>query len=434
MCGLLSGVKPQEILAGQRRRLYLSHAIVARFVRTACLAGILVALVLTMMPGPAMADSSATATAPVSAQIESIGQKFTDSYEGRSVGQDGVVTVFATAAGSSEIGSALSTADIPASAYKLVSVAHSLQDLQNLTMKLNDDQDSLRAQGINLVMWGPAADPSSDTVSAQITDYTAAAATSLQNQYGGAGWISVQPWTGPAHGQLDSQNRYYDARPFNGGDRIFGYDPSTQTIGTKCTSGFTLVGNKSGNLFTTMAGHCENEGIDPIWTNLATPTNRGYVDTNYLLNGDQFDVASFDCNCTSAVWHDDPNIGTGAGSAYSVIGWCDCDPSGDSELVTFDGATTGQVPDAVVDERDVCTADNFFGDGYKRCFMNRAKSTSTICQGGDSGGPVYQRAPNGTVYATGMIIGDEWVNGTEYCWYARMRYTLSLLNVSLLEG
>jgi hypothetical protein len=222
-------------------------------------------------------------------------------------------------------------------------------------------------------------------------------------------------------------------RPSLGGDRIF---ENTNLHLPACTSGFTLVGNNTGNYFTTEAAHCANGGLNPVWSTLDESgdpsTDRGYISTNYLTNGDEFDVASFSCNCIGAVWSEGPTIGHNQGTTQDIIGWCDCDPIvGGDELVSFDGATTGQVPDAIVDEKDVCLSSTFFGDGYRRCYMNRARSTSTICQEGDSGGPVYQRAPNYTAYATGTIIGQLQSGGTQYCWYARMRHIINTLNVSL---
>jgi hypothetical protein len=173
--------------SSQRLRRFARESRFARFANMRTLGVATVAVgSLAVLPTLARANASAAVTLPVWDQIESIGYKFVSSYEGVSVGQDGVVNVYATSAGQPSIASALSAGGVTNAAYRLVPVAHSLADLQNLTQKLDTDQDSLRALGIDMIEWGPSVDPSVDTVSVEIADYTAAAAADLQNRYGGS--------------------------------------------------------------------------------------------------------------------------------------------------------------------------------------------------------------------------------------------------------
>jgi hypothetical protein len=74
-------------------------------------------------------------------------------------------------------------------------VAHGVADLEELMMKLCNEHAALKAQGIELVVWGP--DAESNTVMARMADYTPERAQALQDKYGGSSWITVKPWVGP---------------------------------------------------------------------------------------------------------------------------------------------------------------------------------------------------------------------------------------------
>jgi hypothetical protein len=52
---------------------------------------------------------------------------------------------------------------------------------------------------------------------------------------------------------------------------------------------------------------------------------------------------------------------------------------------------------------------------------------------GDSGGPVYQRAANNQVYATGTIIGTYKDDGTK-CAYQRIGEIVAKANVAIVQG
>jgi hypothetical protein len=345
---------------------------------------------------------------------------FTDSYGGDILGSDGITTIYVTARGHDAIADALSNAAIPSSAYQLVTVEHTLAELHQRVMTIAADSKLLMAQGSPLVQWQP--DPASNTVLAYIDNYSEAQAQALQAQYGGPGWITVEPWTGPKLLQ-PAENRFYDDSPFASGDRIFP-DPY-QNWG--CTSGFTIVGNVAGYRYNTTAGHCriEDPGYGGYWTNFTDDHYMGDQRTNYLPTYDNFDLVDFHCDsCGEHVWYGD-------NATHLVISWCDCNVG---QNVTFDGATTQEVTDSYVEHQDVCVLGGQWSDGYTRCHMQQARNTTTICQDGDSGGPVYQRQSGG-VYATGTIVGGEYrEGGYQHCYYDRFQHVLSSTNASLYTG
>jgi hypothetical protein len=98
---------------------------------------------------------------------------------------------------------ALSKANVSPSSYKLVTVAHSLAALNQLTQKVAADPSANKSNGIEIVQWQP--DAASNTVLVYIDNYSRAKAQALQAEYGGPGWMTVEPWTGPRLLQAGSQ-------------------------------------------------------------------------------------------------------------------------------------------------------------------------------------------------------------------------------------
>ncbi len=121
-------------------------------------------------------------------------------FAGDTLTREHVMIVYVTPSAIQAMGAALSRAGIPRTAYRLVAVAHSLRALQALTRRLASQEARLGRQGIHLIQWGP--DAASNTVVADISSYSIARATALQNDYEGPGWITVKPWQGPAHAEL----------------------------------------------------------------------------------------------------------------------------------------------------------------------------------------------------------------------------------------
>jgi hypothetical protein len=356
---------------------------------------------------------------PLLDQVEKVvtGPQFASSYGGDVLLSDGTITVYVTPAGLSNMQTALErTLGNASDMVSLRPVAHSFADLENLTSQIAADQASLAPSGITLSTWGP--DPTSNTVRVAVLTDPSAADRVLGARYG-SGRISVVQ-VPPSDTLIGLSNRYYDNAPFWDGDRVF----INNDTNTKCTAGFAFRGNNSGNIFNTTAGHC---GGSSVWTNLSAHYEMGAISTHYYTQGGD-DFESFPCNCGALVWYEGPGIGTGQGSTHTVIGWCACN----SGLVTMDGATTGEVPDFTVTQAGGCATYSVPGGSKTTCGINEATRSVTGCQPGDSGGPVYQRAPNNTVYATGTVVAGN-SNGT-LCVYQRWDQMQSDMNGSILTG
>jgi hypothetical protein len=361
---------------------------------------------------------------PLPDEVESIvtATQFASSYAGESVHPDGTVTVYVTAAGRKAISAALAahfaapgTPAVAPAPYDLQVVPRSAAQLDALTQRLAADETSLATAGVKLVTWGP--DPQSGTVQATVESDPAAAQRIFDGRYG-AGTVSVSSTPALAL-PVRTSNRYYDGPPFYNGDRIF-MDNNT---GNKCTDAFAFKGNNSGKIFGITAGHC---GGSSIWTNLSAHYEMGPISTRYFSNNG-WDLESFTCNCAGPVWYEGPGIGTGQGYTHHVIGSCYC---GTGQLVATDGASTGEVPDTTVGATNVCVT---FEDGVTTCHLDvTSKANTVICQGGDSGGPVYQRAPNNNVYAVGVIIGE--ANFGNTCYYHPYTSVLGLVNGTIVTG
>ncbi|MFZ0091886.1 MAG: hypothetical protein WAL63_20455 [Solirubrobacteraceae bacterium] len=261
-----------------------------------------------------------------------------------------------------------------------------------------------------MYLWGP--DPISNTVLFKVNGDASAAQQDLQSQYPTMP-ISVIATNAGAVQPID--NRYYDGSGgrYRGGDRI---DTNTAA----CTDGFTVVGNASGNHFLTTAGHCGGGPVNQDGFQI------GSVLTDYQYSAD-FETISCLYTCTGWVWFDQPSIGTSPGSLHQVnAGRCDCN---NGSLVTMDGASSGEQPDFTVSSTSACVTES----GHNVCGLHEAKkSGASGCIPGDSGGPVYQRAANNTVYATGSLIAQVG-NGSD-CIYEPTLKMDNDSNTSILAG
>lgn len=367
----------------------------------------------------------------VEAQIRSVvaSRRFADTYAGAVGREDGGVTIYATRSGVSEMAGALERLVGPPGpgGYELRPVERSYAALEALTQRLVQAMPSLKSRGVEPVRFGP--EPASNTVEVEIPDYTAARARLITDQFGDDVTVVAGEHAEPLYVK---ENRYYDDPNFLNGAHIM---PSGESW--PCTHSFAVRGNGSGYVYGLTAGHCAGEYI------VTHKTERhvmGRVSTNYYKNTNRdWDLESYRCSrCSIAgrVWYEGPDIGTNTGSTQHVAAICSwCDKV--NELVTIDGADSGQVPHNTVTHVDDCfqlRREDDAGVYHWTCHLNQVKSfdQDVACDFGDSGGPVYQRSSNGEVFAAGVLVGGN--NWGDICVYHDMGRVLNRTNATLLVG
>jgi hypothetical protein len=306
----------------------------------------------------------------------------------------------------SAIRNAAATPGGRATSYSIVDVRHSFAQLYALTLKMAQQRDMWLRRGINLQMWGP--DASTNKVAVSLKSYTSAAAQSLYASYG-TSWMSVgttslslnlHQVSNAPHASVNiplastAQGRFQDSSPFFGGDYID--NPNTYAA---CTDGFVMAGaTHPDNRWLMTSGHC---GSQSTWyTNLSDFYLLGATATNYFNNyggSTDYDVQTIGLTggwkAYGDVW----------GNDYTVYNPYTTLTPDDTQLITFDGAISGEVHDIkVTTEGPVCIPTNV----GTTCGVGEAGSDTgpVICQDGDSGGPVYQRTSTaGEVQAIGLI-------------------------------
>jgi hypothetical protein len=96
----------------------------------------------------------------------------------------------------------------------------------------------------------------------------------------------------------------------------------------------------------------------------------------------------------------------------------------------MDGATSGEQPGFSVTSTTACVTES----GHNVCGLHEATNSSESgCIPGDSGGPVYQRAANNTVYATGSLVAEVGSGGHD-CIYEPTLTMNNDSNTSILAG
>lgn len=424
-------------------------------IRRSLLVGVMAGGTLALVAGfvlssPSAADSPRLLAAQaIDNRIESFlhSPQFAHVYAGDEIQPRGKVTIYVTPAGRSRVVGALARllGTSGPSWYSLQTARHTEAALDRLTIRLDRDYRALAARGIHLVQWGPAF--ASSTVLARIHPYTAAAARALTRRYGRS-WISVAPWVGQlprvaAGTNRGSEGRNHDNPPYLGGDWIFLGHTWSSISGEECTTSFALRNGDTGQIEQLTAAHCDYStkyGQD-YNSDVSTNQNHEYhmgtipAGQSYMENNG-WDAAFLPCDCGGSsggyVWMQ-------GGEYHAVTGWCWCGHGSD---VTPDGDVTGQVPGArVVSDGFVCATFDFPNSNQSEhpCDLHEIRGTRTLCQPGDSGGPVYQRESSDTykVEATGAdIVGYQRVQGAKYnyCWYETIDPVLNLVGGHLLTA
>ncbi|HMD95009.1 MAG TPA: hypothetical protein VKG80_20440 [Trebonia sp.] len=270
-------------------------------------------------------------------------------------------------------------------------VQHSWAQLSQLTNHVASAWRSWQARGIDVAKVEP--DVTANKVLVTLKRYRAAAAAALVRAYG-AGTLTVS--TASLPGYFKPLDRYTDTPPFWGGDRLY-YAKSGGAI--LCTSGFVTLGNAHpGNHWILTAGHC---GENTFYTNASNWQTVGSTSTDYMAGyggSTTIDVQTIGpASAWGAVWENGDNYAVPYDTLYP----------GEGQQITFDGSMTGMVTNnPVTDPGPFCLLGDETADGETYCGLGEAENPEfdTICQGGDSGGPVFQRTSSSTsIQAVGLV-------------------------------
>jgi hypothetical protein len=225
--------------------------------------------------------------------------------------------------------------------------------------------------------------------------------------------------------QLDScgPSRFCDTPPFYAGDEI---SIAGGAGASGCTSNFTFSGAiHPANIWSLTARHCGGSPGSAV-TLTESGAADGNIATQYVTDGagHTVDFQSFNCNCEDTfVWY--AGTGNQAGSDYDVTGQCNCYSGND---VATDGRASGQETDWAVQGSGPGCIDN---DESNTCDVEEGyNANQTVgAEGGDSGGPVYQRqGSSGDVLATGLMLASQ---GTTIVWYQVIDEMESLASINL---
>lgn len=430
----------------QPARTHLAAAVVAAASVLAC---------AVLPSGAAAAESAATArtesakrgpgvtasladlpeAARVQAQLHDvlIDPAFADTFAGAVEEPDGTTTVYAAGARGGALARAIDAAvgQGLSSAVQVRPARLTYAALEALTRRIAADRPWRQENELRVAMWAP--DPASNSVRAELAEYTPAKAQLLASRYGGA--LTVVRAESAVQLRAAADNRYYDDPLWFNGIRVF-FNVNGKK--RKCTDAFAYRGDGSGLVYGMTSGHCAEDAgnaytnFDNLW-DLGLPHN--YIHHPELKK--RRDLATFRCGlCAESgyVWYEDPSIGRNRGLTRRVGAICSwCEAIG--KLVTFDGATTGEAPHNRVVSRDACgevlTPDNL----EVICDLTFARNEDgrRPCDYGDSGGPVYQRSADDTVFAAGVIVGFNERNVLE-CAYHEMTDVMTVVTGTLLVG
>lgn len=376
-------------------------------------------LALTAGPATALAVSKpvphATRTSPpesFATTVEALGSRYTAAFAGVTASPTGsetvspshyVIYLVRTQAGPflSAFHTTLLRADVARSAtpvtYTIKYVTHNWVQLNQFTDRMATTWRGWHAQGVNIAQVGP--DVGSNKVVVTLKRYSAASAAALTKAYG-SGMLTVSKASLP--GYFKPLDRYTDTPPFFAGDRLY-YAKSVNAI--LCTSGWTTLGNAHpNNHWILTAGHC---GYNTFYTNASNWQTVGTTSTDYMAGyggSGTIDVQTIGSSAWGVVWENGDVTAFPTGTLYPGVG----------QQITFDGSITGMVTNnPVTNPGPFCILGDETEDGETYCGLGQANNPEfdSICQGGDSGGPVFQRTSNpDQVEAVGLIslgyVGD----------------------------
>ncbi|MGD0701154.1 MAG: hypothetical protein ABSA02_14860 [Trebonia sp.] len=374
-------------------------------------------------------------------QVETLGAgKYPNSFAGARLTQAGVTDVYALPASDARLLRAIDAMNKGHYPVDVIGVSRSYNRLNEIEATVNKADKRLWKSGIRLsqslpdpatgtVLVSVAAPVRSDisalalTVRGRVTaaTYARTVAGVFRTDFGAAVKLSST-----AGGTWEASGRNNDTAPFFDGDRIYGG-------GYTCTGGFNTTGNRSGHVFMFTAGHCPSAQ----WRTGSAVV--GSTSTNYLgacNSEDDYQSIYVPGGGDGDVWG-----GSGGASLYTVVGQLLPAPG---TLIAFDGSITNEVRDNTVLGINE-TVYNIY-DSVSECFYNASPSIvaanpngTTICQPGDSGGPVIQHTPSSfaNVDAVGTIVAYFSSTGNPYgseCASTQIGSVEAETNTSLITG
>jgi hypothetical protein len=356
-------------------------------------------------PAPRVASIvRSSALEDFASRVQMLGEsRYSSLFTGAVLSDTGRVDVYAnpqTDAGLVAAVRALNTSRYPVT---YLPAARSYSELVALNAKLTHHQAQLQAVGVQLSASAPDAETDSVLVTlaqpprtdpahrsprgvtagrgrvATLAHYASASAAVISSVVGPGYTVARQPQreVRSAGGRDDG------VAPYAGGDYI-----SVPLF--FCTTGFAVVGNRSGRAFMLSAGHCG-------WRTWKTPAGTmGQTSSLYWRNAANDDFQTI--RVAGAVGRVNGNTVqyTVKGQLVPAVG----------TKITYDGALTGEVSNDKVISNNATLYDVTMPERGKFTARHLVIATGAngLCKGGDSGGPVFQRARGNSVDAIGTIV------------------------------
>ena len=360
------------------------------------------------------------------------------------------IAVVPTAADSTAFLAAVAADSTAGVSYSVVDGSNSWAALTGLTTQLSSlTWPQWKADGLDVQGFGP--DASTDTVLVTLESPTSEDLVALGSTAGSIG-IVTPPVTAATYQVLAAQvlvalygnrvsvasiygqplslflNRFTDTTPYSGGDQV---TYVANGLETWCTTGFAVRGNGSGDDFLLTAGHC---GTTSGW--YLSGRQSGYGDGTDMGgtsgSGNYFqDPAEDDFQTILTL-----PIGSNSAEGYIYYGTGDTKyyiegPAtvAKGQKMTFDGSVTGQVRGATAGNSGLC--EWFDSHTVQVCHLIEGTDSATICQSGDSGGPVIVVDDNtGGATAVATIVGGSETD----CYGETIGQEESASNTTLLVG
>lgn len=265
-------------------------------------------------------------------------------------------------------------------------------------------------------------DPATNRVDVGVTELTGEVASAVRAEFGDA--VSLHVEERPQR----TSGRFNDSSPFYGGIRF-----GNQVIGA-CSYGFSVT-NAFGARYALTAGHC-----GPVGMTYAAMTSSGGaqgVGEGYahfgtmqfrrLSEGDVDAGLVSDVDYGGRMWahsnlYDNSGYSLPVHSSANSCQGC---------TIMVNGSFTGLKAALLTGPGNRC---NRFDDGITSCGLQLITPTSggSVCQGGDSGGPVFAYDGQGGVIAVGIITGSGTSAGT--CYYTQVPTILNVWTSTITTG